>query len=96
MNFATKQEIKEATERPDSIWLSLEAGKNQKTIIVDWSDIKEIAGDFGTADATIVVGIPLYGTSDDILHTATRYVFNQIDIFEKSKQNKELFNEIGA
>jgi len=95
MRFATPEEIKETSQRPDSLWLSLEAGKNQKTLIVNWSQINDINGDFGTADAVIVVEVPLYGSSEDVLHIATMYVFNQIDIFEKTKENKKLFMEIG-
>ena len=96
--YATEIEIKEATERPDSIWLSFGPGKDQKTLIVDWDEINEINGDFGDADATVVVGIPLYGeagNSEDILHSATMYVYNQIDIREKTQENKKFFEEIG-
>ncbi len=95
MREATPIEITEATERPDSIWLSTKPGKDQTTVIVDWSEVNDINGDYGNFDSIIVVGIPLYGTSEDVIHTATMYVFNQIDIFEKTKENKKLFVEIG-
>ena len=93
----TQEQLKkEALERPDAIWLSLAPGKQEinETTIVDWSDINEIGGDFGNFKAVIVVGIPLYGDGDDTLMDATRYVFNQIEIFEKTKENKKLFQRI--
>ena len=94
----TNTERKEATERPDSIWLSLSAGKQtpEETCIVNFDQINDINGNFGDFKAAIVVGIPLYGTADDVLHTCTKYIFNQIEIFEKTKENKELFTSIGG
>ncbi len=99
--FATPEEIKEHSQREDSIWLSLEAGKNQKTTIIDWEDINvlELILDRDEPDALIVTGIPLYGDAgdaEDILLIATRYVFNLIEIREKIKENKELLEGIGT
>lgn len=83
----------EATERPDSIWLHLDGeGVSQ---VVDWEDVNTLNGDYGNLAEIVVVGIPLYGSSEDVLDSATRYVFNQIEIHQKTKENKELFESIG-
>ncbi len=95
----------EATERPDAIWLSLKSSQEEddSAMIIDWSDINEINGDFGTISSIAVVGIPLYGRDDngildaeDVLLNATNYVFNQIEIREKTKENQKLIQSIGS
>ena len=96
MNLATPEEIKEATERPDCIWLSFRPGKDQTTVIVNWDEINEINGDYGTVDAVVVVGIPLYGKADDVLYAAEKYVFNQVEIRQKIKENIKLKASIGC
>ncbi len=80
----------EAYDNPDSIWLSLTAGKNdlEDAEVIYWDDIDEINGDFKNIESIIVTGIPLYKV--DSLENATRYIFNQIEIFEKIKENKNL------
>ena len=90
----------EAIDREDSIWLTLEDSDNPITKIIDWLEINEINGDFKNATEIIVVGIPLYGrnsrTGEDILSLATQYVYNQVEIFKRTKQNKELYSGIGS
>ena len=80
----------EAYDNPGSIWLSLTAGKNdlEDAEVIYWDDIDEINGDFKNIESIIVTGIPLYKV--DSLENATRYIFNQIEIFEKIKENKNL------
>ncbi len=96
--FATPEEIKELSQREDSIWLSLEQGKNQKTATIDWEDIDVLEAilDRDEPDALIVTGIPLYGSAEDVLDAATQYVFNKIEIKEKIKENKILLEGIGS
>lgn len=89
------EEFRAATQREDSIWLSLNPGKAKISKVIDWEDIGVINGDFGNIDSVVIVGVPLYGNTDEVLHNATRYVFNQIEIFEKTKENKKLFTQIG-
>lgn len=90
-------EVQEAYERPDTVWVTLKSGTVNTAIIVDWSDIKEINGNFNTeADSVFVVGIPLYGTADSVLQNAAKYVFNQIDIFKKTEANNALIKTIGS
>ena len=91
-------EMTEALERPDTIWMSLDMGKAQpeETMILDFSDAVKSQGDFGFMKSLIVTGIPLYGTSDDVLDSAMRYIFNQIEIFEKTKENKTLGASVGS
>jgi len=92
----TQTELNEALERPDVIWLSLDAGKAElsETRIYDWDEMDAINGDFGNLKSIVVTGIPLYRDAEDACHNATMYVFNQIEILEKIKENKKIKQEM--
>jgi len=61
--------------------------------VFDWNEAIELNGDFGNIRGIVITGISLYG--DESLDAATRYIFNQIEIHEKVKENKDLLNRIG-
>jgi len=94
---AKYNEVQEERERPDSIWLSLSADKCEleDTGLFDWDDMEKVNGDFGDLKSVIISGIPLYPDTEISLSSASRYVFNQIEIFQKTKENKDLLSKIG-
>jgi len=96
LNQEHKTQVKEATSRPDSLWLSLEMGKAElhEHEVMSLDEAVACNGDFGNLRGLVVTGVPLYG--DEPLDAATRYIFNQIEIFEKIKENKELKKRIGS
>ena len=91
-----KEKINEAINREDSIWLSLDAGVHAlcENEIVEWDDVKEINGDYGNIKGIVVVGIPLYRDAAEALQNATKFIFNQIEIFEKTKENQKILQEM--
>lgn len=93
----TNEMKQEAIDRPDSIWLSLKVGKNVNPLIINWDQIQNLTRllEGNDHDEVIIVGIPLYGSSEDVLHDATMYAYNLIEIAEKTKVNKEIFEGIG-
>ncbi len=88
----TKEEIKEATQRADSAWLSMKPGKAETTLIINWDSVQTLTEleDFDKYDDIVVIEIPLYFDADEAIHKATKYIFNLIEIYEKQKENKEL------
>ena len=94
MNKETKI-VQEAIDRPDSIWLSLDTGNVElhEHRVFSFEEAVATKGDFGNIKGIVVTEIPLYG--DDPRDATTRYIFNQIEIHEKIKENKELLKRIG-
>ena len=89
--FPSTLELNNTYSRPDTISLCLQPYADETQVaIVDWDEVDEINGDYGTITDIYVTGIPIYPDTEKALETATRYVFNQIEIFEKIQENKEL------
>lgn len=94
--YPSTKELNETLQRPDTINLCIDPYADAKVVaIVDWSEVDEINGDYGIVSELIVTGIPLYPDASESLSSATRYIFNQVEIRELMLQNWRLSAKIG-
>jgi len=95
----TNKIIQEEIDRPDAVWLSLVAGgvNLEENKVMSFEEAVACRGDFGNIKGLVVTEIPLYGSegAEGSLDAATRYIFNQIEIHEKTKENLDLLGCIG-
>ena len=96
MKNTNTNEINEALNRPDSIWLKFSTDQipKEENVVMEFEDAIMLDGDFKNIKGVVIVGIPLYG--ENPLDAVTEYIYNQVEINKMVQINCKLALKIGS